>query len=311
MRGPKKLPVRYYYALLGGALGVFFPLLAINLKNNAFLLLGIIDTAPLVLSTFGFFIGARQTYAERDRVQNILIESMNEGMIVRNSLGKVIQFNQKALELLNLSKDELMSSNTPIEFKNAIGEDNSQIQPEDYLSLMGHQMGRTLEKTIGLRSLSSDVRWIRVSATPLQLHGERHVISTYSDITALIHAKRESIYILNAVGVGVWQLNPVTQELKWDRSMFRLYEENEATDPVEIWARALTLEGQKKVWEELQIALAGEKDFNTTFEIQTAQSGVKIITAQARIIRNEKKRTHNDLRHQSGSHQGIQIGKKA
>jgi hypothetical protein len=78
------------------------------------------------------------------------------------------------------------------------------------------------------------------------------------------------------MGIGIWKFNPVSQDLFWDESMYELFEVNptEFSGHYQAWESSLSPEAKEKAVKELGMALSGEKEFESTFEIVT-RSGVR------------------------------------
>jgi signal transduction histidine kinase len=120
--------------------------------------------------------------------------------------------------------------------------------------------------------------------------GKPYLVSgTCQDITSRVHKDKVDQIILDSLGLGIWQYNPQTQQLTWDKSLYKLYE----IDPTdfnghyEAWSSALTPEARTKAVSDLENALSGNKEFNTTFEILTKNNQRKFIGGKAQVIRNE------------------------
>lgn len=116
------------------------------------------------------------------------------------------------------------------------------------------------------------------------------VTGTCQDLTELIKTQEENRFVLDTLGIGVWKFNPLTQDLHWDKSMYNLYEMNpvDFSGHYQAWESALTSTGKKKAIEELRLALLGEKEFDTTFEIKSQLGQKKFIGGRARVLRNDR-----------------------
>ena len=115
------------------------------------------------------------------------------------------------------------------------------------------------------------------------------VMGTFQDVSEKIQREEESRSILDALGIGVWQFNPATRSLFWDKSMYELFDVSEKnfSTHYSAWENSLTPEAKTKAVEELEMALRGEKEFNTTFEINTKSHGRRYIAGRAKVIRDK------------------------
>jgi PAS domain S-box-containing protein len=113
------------------------------------------------------------------------------------------------------------------------------------------------------------------------------ISGTCQDITSQVLQEHESQLILNTLGIGIWKYNPLTQDLKWDRSMYELFEIQECdfNGHYHAWESSLTPESKATAIAELGLALEGKKEFNTTFTIRT-KTGTKAIGGKGHVVRN-------------------------
>lgn len=119
-------------------------------------------------------------------------------------------------------------------------------------------------------------------------NGRPVIISgTCQDISARVQAEQQHQFILDALGIGIWKFNPNTQELFWDKSMYKLFEvqENDFSGDYQAWESSLTPENRDSAVHDLQLALDGIKDFDTTFEIRTKANKIKKIGGRGKVIR--------------------------
>ena len=89
-------------------------------------------------------------------------------------------------------------------------------------------------------------------------------------------------------GVGIWDLNPQTNELIWDDSMFALFhvQKEDFSGAYNAWESSLHPDDRKQAAQELTAALSGEKDFDTDFRIIWPNGEIHTIKATAKIFRD-------------------------
>ncbi len=91
-----------------------------------------------------------------------------------------------------------------------------------------------------------------------------------------------------AGGVGIWELDVVNNKLIWDDQMFHLY----GTKPenfggaYETWKAKVHPEDMERSDKEVQMALRGEKEFDTEFRVVWPDGTIHHINARARLHRN-------------------------
>ncbi len=126
---------------------------------------------------------------------NALLQSMVEGMIVQDQTGRIIQFNQAALEILGMAQDQLNES----EDKDSNEADPSAVMSEsewdkifpgkDHLGMNCLKTGE-IQRNLVMRVFRYDgeVRWISLNAVPIvnnRTGTPYQVICTFTDITEM------------------------------------------------------------------------------------------------------------------------------
>jgi len=123
------------------------------------------------------------------------------------------------------------------------------------------------------------------------------VVGSHSDITRI--KKTEELIKVNemrlslavkAGGVGIWDWDIVSDKLTWDDQMFVLYgvNKNDFKNAYEAWVNGLYEADKQRSHEEIQMAIKGEKDFNTEFRVQYADGQIRSIRALANVIRDDE-----------------------
>lgn len=132
-------------------------------------------------------------------------------------------------------------------------------------------------QSIGRVALNSDGLPVRVSGS-------------CQDLTDKHQQDEENRFIFDALGFGIWKFNPITQELYWDKSMYRLFDASETEFPghYSAWEHSLSAQAKKTALEELGQALSGEREYNTKFEIDTKNFGQRVIRSRGKVVRNDK-----------------------
>ena len=89
-------------------------------------------------------------------------------------------------------------------------------------------------------------------------------------------------------GVGIWDLDVVHGVLHWDEQMFRLYgtESKNFSGAYDAWLAGLHPDDMARGDLEINMALTGEKEFNTEFRVIWPDGSVHNIKALASVIRD-------------------------
>jgi PAS domain S-box-containing protein len=218
-----------------------------------------------------------------------ILETMSEGVLVRDRNGCVIDCNAAASVILGQAPEKLRGSTPADGLWELMREDGTMLAPEDYPAAVVLRMGRPVRNLVlGVVPRSGpaetadrrdadptvafkDVRWVLINTMPLGVAsiGEqpaaRGVVSTYIDITTSIRAQRmlreseekyrdlvESLplMVIQAdTDLRITYANPATRKVSG-------YELNEITEPA-LWSRIVHPDDVPRLLELAQEALAG------------------------------------------------------
>jgi len=127
---------------------------------------------------------------------------------------------------------------------------------------------------------------------PIKLK-DRNLLAGYTiDITERKRAETEQQKITErlslacrAGGIGIWELDVVDNNLIWDDQMFKLYGimPDQFTGTYETWRAGVLPNDLPRSEEELQMALSGNKDFNTEFQVVWPDGTIHSIRALADV----------------------------
>ena len=136
------------------------------------------------------------------------------------------------------------------------------------------------------------------------------------DITKRKHAEQELQKATDrltlaalAGGVGIWDYDPASDELTWDDQMFKLYGviQDQFSRAYDAWQAGLHPEDRSRTDAEMQLALQGEKEFDTEFRVVWPDGTVHHIRAMAIVQRDPSGRAL----HMVGTHWDITAQKQA
>jgi PAS domain S-box-containing protein len=142
-----------------------------------------------------------------------------------------------------------------------------------------------------------DIQWIYSRSTPEKLpDGSITWYGFNTDITERKRAEEELKQMsarfslaVRAGGVGIWDYDIVNNNIYWDDQMFALYGINKRDfgGVYETWRSGLHPEDTMRGDAEIQMAIRGEKEFDTEFRIVWPDGSIHTIKALASIQRNK------------------------
>jgi PAS domain S-box-containing protein len=199
-----------------------------------------------------------------------------------------VTFDRRWCEMLGLRHEE-----TP----QMLSTWDARVHPEDkqqtYNDINLHLLGKTVYYENVHRMKHTNGEWLyildrgRISERDANGKAIRFT-GTHFNITKQKLLEIENRMIIDVIGVGIWQFNPITNTLIWDKSMYQLYEINAADfkGDVDAWKNSLTDESRDRTADLLQQALDGTAEFNTVFQIRTRSGKIKSIEARGKVIRD-------------------------
>jgi len=100
--------------------------------------------------------------------QNALLQSMIEGMILQDSTGKIIQFNQAALDILGISAEQLKDQEHHVSPEKDLYEWNKIFPGKNHIGMNSIKTG-VIQRNIVLQIFrpEGEIRWISMNAIPI------------------------------------------------------------------------------------------------------------------------------------------------
>ncbi len=133
------------------------------------------------------------TLRESERRYRSVIESLHEGVIVRDAQGRVITCNESAARILGESSSRIRESSSFIADQRAIHEDGSPWSDDDHPAAVTLHTGRPCTNVVmGLPKPDGGRTWISVNTHPIHEAGSENpqaVVKSFTDITARVQAE--------------------------------------------------------------------------------------------------------------------------
>lgn len=225
-----------------------------------------------------------------------VIEGSGDGIWDWRPQEKKTFYSKRWLEMLGYKTEEFTDSDN---------EWSSRIHPDDiafaFAEISQNLSGQTdfFNHEYRFRNKEGNYLWIlnRGKVVERNANGEAiRVVGSHTDITKL--KKAEELIKLNEArlslavkggGIGIWDWDIVLDKLTWDDQMFVLYglNKNDFTNAYEAWVNGVYEADKQRGEEEIQMAIKGEKDFNTEFRVQYTNGTIRHIKALATVIRDD------------------------
>ncbi|MFZ3229521.1 MAG: PAS domain S-box protein [Pseudobdellovibrio sp.] len=149
--------------------------------------------------------------SNRDEKLKLVFENIENGIVIHDSNGKIIEFNPASLTILGVSPEQLLGfTSMNISWK-VLRADGSNFPGEDHPAMVALRTGSKIVDTIMRVQLpDGNERWVNVCASPFNSKGnsnnldpsQRNVLVTFTDLTARMKAEaeqQESVSFIRAI----------------------------------------------------------------------------------------------------------------
>ena len=144
--------------------------------------------------------------------------------------------------------------------------------------------------------LDGTVMDLEVQGIPIIYNELPSILATFNDVTQRRRAeeklKQVSVRLelaARAGGVGIWDYDIVSNVLLWDEQMFALYgiDRKDFIGVYEAWQNGVHPDDKERGNQEIQMAIRGEKEFDSEFRVVWPDSSIHNIRALAVVQRDE------------------------
>ncbi len=211
------------------------------------------------------------------------VEQTPLALFVADRHGRCVDFNPAALKMLGYDAATLAG----VQIFDITPEEEHRAVLRDFAALT---VGRDIEGEYRLRKRDGNLIWVSLHATMIT---DAHFMAFCHDITARKRAeeylRRISDRLLLATrtaNVGIWDLDVDNNRLSWDDTMYRLYGIMPEIGAYEAWQASVHPKDLPRADEEVQMALHGEKEFDTDFRVMWPDRTVRHIKATGLVQRD-------------------------
>ncbi len=140
------------------------------------------------------------------------------------------------------------------------------------------------------RLANGELRKVEVSMSSIEFRGRKVLHSIVFDVTerertkeSLLQSTENLKLAMQAGGVGLWNYDVASNRLVWDDQMFCIYgiTRDQFGSAYEAWLAGVHPDDRPRCHQEIQLALRGEKDFDTEFRVIWPDGSTHYVRAMA------------------------------
>ncbi len=223
-----------------------------------------------------------------------ILDSMEDGLVVQDSDGKIIDFNESAMRILNLTEEQMLGRDSMDPRWRSIDEDGNDLPGDRHPAMIALRTDRPARGIMGVSQPSGSVSWLSVAASPMvrleslndgsASEGGRQVITIFRDITA-DRTMRERLEIgVRAVKFGIWDWNIADNKLYWDPSMYQVFDADpkDFNGAYEAFEKTVLPEDRGKVRQHLEQCFARQGDYSDEFRIKHRNGSIRTIRSESK-----------------------------
>lgn len=137
--------------------------------------------------------------------QQAAFESISEGVVLQDSSGKIIDFNNAALSVLNLTADQLLGKTSMDPDWQSVREDGTPFPGDQHPAMVALSTGKQLKNIIMGIETKDNIKWLSISSSPLFLNNDSkasHSVTTFDDITKARESQQALIQTAKMTSLG-------------------------------------------------------------------------------------------------------------
>ncbi len=230
---------------------------------------------------------AEQTIKEALNMQKLLLDNISAGVVIIDADTHIVEnINEAGCELFGDTSENITGKRC-FNYLCVNGEGNCPITDND--QDIENAERDLLQKNGNRLPILKTVKRIVINE-------KNKLIETFIDISSLKKIETELKQLAtrlslatNAGGVGIWDWDIVNNNLIWDDQMYALYGITKDTfsGAYDAWVAGLHPDDKVRGDDEIQMAINGEKEFNTEFRVLWPDKSIHTIRALAIVQRDE------------------------
>ena len=238
---------------------------------------------------------ATEEITKANEVLKLLTENISDMVAFLSPDYKYIYVSPSSEKILGYTPAELIGT-TPFSLMHP--DDLERVKSVDHKRVLLGKKDQISEYR--LRHKNGKFVWLEAKTTPVYENDQPEVAkiqSTIRDISSRKKAEVETtrlterlLLATQSAQLGIWEWDVATHELKWDEGMYKLYNiaSNEFTSSFEEWISRIHEDDRQMVRNDLQLAIAGTKEYQPEFRILWDDSTIHYTKATGIIERDGK-----------------------
>ncbi|SNY94940.1 sensor histidine kinase [Flagellimonas pacifica] len=159
------------------------------------------------------------------------------------------------------------------------------------------EKGTPYDEELILVTAKGNQKWVRAIGNSEMINGKAsRMFGVFQDIDK---EKRASIeyqiltdrmrVAVESSNIGIWDYNIIDNVLVWDDNMYNLYgvKKEDFSGEVAAWETTIHPNDKDRSIQEVEMAIRGEKEFNTQFRIITPEGSIRHIHGQGKVFKNK------------------------
>jgi PAS domain S-box-containing protein len=240
-----------------------------------------------------------------------LVETTDTGYVIIDSNGFVIDANQEYVRLSGHEKIDEIFGRSVIEWT---AEEEKGANAKAVELCLRNGFIRNFE--IKYVNKSNKRTTVEINATIVEMEGCPKILSLCRDITERKQVEENLKKTLerldlatSAAHVGIWDWDIPKNELVWDDRMYELYgiKREDFSRTYEAWMANIHPDDQEANYKVTQLALSGEKEYNTEFRVMWPDETIHYLRAFGLVVRD----TNGNPLRMTGTNYDITARKRA
>lgn len=241
-------------------------------------------------------IKAEESLRMSESKMRAITDSAHDAILMMDPDGRISYWNPAARRILGYSNAEAMGQKL---HELIVPKKYHQAHAAAFVEFLKTGQGAAIGKSLEVTALRKDGKEIPIqfSLSSLKINEDWYAVGLISDITdrknaeAKLQQTAERLTLATkSGGIGIWDLDAINNKLTWDEEVFRLFGANpgDSKNANELWRSRIHPDDVAQREIETQMALRGEKEYNSEFRIIWPDGSIHYLRALAIVQRDSK-----------------------